>query len=135
MDEPALDEIGIWTQIKLEIVQKYAKSYSTILDGQERIRRHLYIDAFAGLGVHKLKATGNLVPGSPTIALDVTPPFSEYHFIDLDEQRVENLQRISEERENVKVHKGDCNSLLLDTVFPLCRYEDYSRALCLLDPY
>jgi three-Cys-motif partner protein len=35
----------------------------------------------------------------------------------------------------VRVYHGDCNEILLTQVFPDCRYEDYRRALCLLDPY
>ena len=31
--------------------------------------------------------------------------------------------------------KGDCNHILLRQVLPRARYEDYRRALCLLDPY
>ena len=36
---------------------------------------------------------------------------------------------------DVHVHPGDCNRLLLEKVFPQARYEDYRRALCILDPY
>ena len=35
----------------------------------------------------------------------------------------------------VRFHEGDANSILLNEVFPRCRYEDFKRALCLLDPY
>jgi three-Cys-motif partner protein len=44
------DEIGYWSEVKLEIVRKYAAAYSTILSKQPLIRGHLYIDAFAGAG-------------------------------------------------------------------------------------
>ena len=33
------------------------------------------------------------------------------------------------------VYEGDCNTVLLDDVLPKVRYEDYRRALCILDPY
>ena len=33
------------------------------------------------------------------------------------------------------MRRGDCNRVLLEQVFPSVRYEDYRRALCLLDPY
>ena len=64
------DEIGYWSQVKLEIVRDYAKAYSTILAKQPRLQ-HVYVDAFAGAGVHQLKTTGELVPGSPLNALAV----------------------------------------------------------------
>jgi hypothetical protein len=49
---------------------------------QKNLRRHVYIDAIAGWGIYISKATGEFVLGSPINALNVDPPFSEYHFID-----------------------------------------------------
>ncbi|RMH70459.1 MAG: three-Cys-motif partner protein TcmP [Bacteroidetes bacterium] len=135
MEQPKLDQIGYWTEIKLDIVRKYAAAYSTILFKQEQIRAHVYIDAFAGPGIHISKATGEFVPGSPLNALNVEPPFSQYHFIDLDGGRATALRSMATGRENVFVYEGDCNTILLSEVFPRCRYEDFRRALCLLDPY
>ena len=129
------DEIGYWSEIKLEIIQKYAGAYSKIMQSWPVIRRHLYIDAFAGAGKHVGKKTGKIISGSPTNALAVEPPFSEYHFIDLDGSRVGELRKLAGGRSDVKVHEGDCNKILLEDVFPLCEFADYCRALCLLDPY
>lgn len=130
-----LDVIGSWSEVKLEIVRDYAMEYSKILAKDDRIRRHLYVDAFAGAGVHISKRTGEYVAGSPLNALNIKPPFSEYHFVDLDEKRVEGLQRLAEGTASVQVHHGNCNDVLIDSILPRAKYEDYSRALCLLDPY
>ena len=129
------DEIGYWSEVKLEIVRKYATAYSTIMQAWPVIRQHIYIDAFAGAGKHVAKRTGQFVPGSPSNALLVDPPFSQYHFIDLNGSRVEELRQIAGSRKDVRIHEGDCNEILLKDVFPSCRYEDFHRALCLLDPY
>lgn len=135
MSGPKYDEIGYWSEIKLEIVKKYAAAYSRIMRSQRPIRRHAYIDAFAGPGVHISKTSGELVRGSPLNALRIQPPFSEFHFIDLDGTRADRLRKMTSARPNVFVHEGNCNAILLDEVFPRCRYEDFHRALCLLDPY
>jgi three-Cys-motif partner protein len=135
MAEARLDEIGYWSEIKLEIVQKYAAAYSKILSKQQFIRGHLYIDAFAGAGVHISKTTGGFVPGSPMNALAIEPPFTEIHLIDLDGTRAEGLRQATADRPHVKVHEGDCNEILLQRIFPRVQYVDYKRALCLLDPY
>ena len=95
----------------------------------------MYVDAFAGAGVHELKATGELVPGSPLNALAVEPPFKEVHLIDLDQSRVQHLKELIGDRRDVFAHEGDCNTVLVQEVFPRIRYEDYRRGLCLLDPY
>jgi len=131
----ALDEVGYWSEIKLDIVKKYAKAYSTILAKQPRLK-HFYIDAFAGAGKHISRMTKKFIPGSPLNALNVEPPFVEYHFIDIKREKVEALEVLSRERtQDVKVYKGDCNKVLVSKVFPNVRYEDYRRGLCLLDPY
>jgi len=134
-DGVKLDEVGYWSEVKLEIVRDYARAYSTVLGKQPSIRAHLYIDAFAGAGVHISKATGQFIPGSPLNALNVRPAFKEYHLIDLDGGRAESLRNLAGNRTDVFVYEGDCNEVLLQEAFQRCRYSDYRRALCLLDPY
>jgi three-Cys-motif partner protein len=130
-----LDEIGYWSELKLEVVKKYASAYSTILAKQSFVKGYVYIDAFAGAGILLSKTTGDMVSGSPVNAMAIQPPFSELHFIDLDGTRTAELRRIAANDPRVTVHDGDCNDVLLRDVFPRCRYDAYRRALCLLDPY
>jgi three-Cys-motif partner protein len=133
------DEIGIWSEVKLAIVKEYASAYAKILDKNRRefipSLRWFYIDASAGAGVHVSKTTGQFVDGSPLIALKTTPPFSEYHFIDSDKSRADQLRTMAKLRNDVHVYGEDCNEVLLRDVFPRAKYSDYRRALCLLDPY
>lgn len=131
-----LDEIGYWSEVKLDIVKEYAFAYSKILAAQQSPSLyHIYIDAFAGAGMHISKNTGDFIPGSPMNALLIKPPFMEYHLIDFDSEKVESLRGIASEYQNVTVHEGDCNNILIEKIFPCARYSDYKRALCLLDPY
>lgn len=127
------DEVGEWSELKLEILRKYCDAYSPILTKKKL--HHSYIDGFAGAGHHLSRQTGDLIPGSPINALDIVPPFREYHFIDLDNTRTDELRRLSQGKSNVFVYDGDCNDILLAKVFPKIRYADYRRALCVLDPY
>jgi len=127
------DEIGYWSEIKLDIVRRYALEYSRILS--KRNLHHVYIDAFAGSGKHISRTTGDTVRGSPQIALDIIPPFKEYYFIDIDGAKVAELKKIVANRPEAHVLEGDCNSKLLTDVFPNVMYKDFRRGLCLLDPY
>ncbi|MCU1284172.1 MAG: uncharacterized protein JWO13_522 [Acidobacteriales bacterium] len=129
-----LDEIGDWSVLKLEILKKYASAYSAILHGQHRFH-HMYIDGFAGAGHHIIKKTRELVAGSPLNALHIEPPFKELHLIDLDSAKVSELNRLTQQMSHVTVYGGDANKILLSEVFPKVKYEDYRRALCILDPY
>lgn len=130
------DTIGYWSEIKLDIVRKYASAYSKILAAQKDPKlHHIYVDAFSGPGLHISKTTGKYVAGSPLNALNVHPPFREYHLVDIDGAKVALLREIVRDRMDVHVHEGDCNHVLLKEVFPRVRWEDYRRGLCLLDPY
>jgi three-Cys-motif partner protein len=127
------DEIGIWSQLKLSILDEYAKPYNEII--LSKGLHPVYIDAFAGAGHHLAKGSGERVKGSPVRALEVQPPFELLHFVDMDDTRADELNRLSAGRDNVKVHQGDANMILLRDVFPHVRYDQYRRGLCILDPY
>ncbi|MEN6305187.1 MAG: three-Cys-motif partner protein TcmP [Armatimonadia bacterium] len=131
-----LDEIGYWTEVKLDIVREYAVAYSAILANQQKVPlTHIYVDAFSGAGQHLSRTSGEVVPGSPLSVLSVEPKFAEYHFIDLNQHKLDHLRELTASRDGVYLYNEDCNSVLIDEVFPRARYEDYRRALCLLDPY
>jgi len=135
-ENPKYDEIGYWSEIKLDIIKEYASAYSRILSGQKSPKLyHIYIDAFAGAGKHVSKTTGDFVAGSPQNALLVEPPFNEYHFIDLNKFKIKSLEQIAGDRKDVFIYHGDCNQVMLQKVLPRAKYEDFKRALCLLDPY
>lgn len=130
------DEIGYWSEIKLDIVGQYVLQYSRILSSRKNPEfYHIYIDAFAGSGKHISRTKGSSVPGSPQIALDIKPPFKEYFFIDIDGNKVVELGRITKGRPEAHVLQGDCNERLISEIFPEVKYENYRRGLCLLDPY
>jgi three-Cys-motif partner protein len=140
-DKDGLDEIGDWSVDKLRILKDYSSAYTKILQNQRNKRTGKkqfftgYIDAFAGAGEHVHKSTGIVVKGSPLNALELATQFDHYDFIELNADRIERLQKLAQERRNVTIHHGDCNEILLKTVLPKYRREDYRRALCFLDPY
>ena len=130
------DEIGGWSELKLEILKKYADAYSRILSAKRQTPFfHVYIDAFAGAGKHFSKETQKLIPGSPLNALTVQPQFREFHLIDIAAEKIETLREFVGSRRDVFIYQGDCNEILLRDVFPRVRYDQYRRGLCVLDPY
>ena len=129
------DFIGPWSEIKLEILKKYAKAYSTIISNQTKAKlKHVYIDAFAGAGHHRTKETGEVVDGSPINALNIKPSFQEYYFIDLNSAKIKALSDEAGKRSDVHIYEGDCN-VELKKILPKVEYADFKRALCILDPY
>jgi len=131
-----LDEVGYWSEVKLDIIRDYATAYSRILTVQRSpALDHAYIDGFAGAGVHWSKSTGDFIAGSPLNALRVDPPFKRVFLVDLSANRVDQLRALVGDRSDVELFHGDCNDVLLNDVFPRVRYDRYQRALCVLDPY
>ena len=130
-----IDKIGFWSEIKLEIIKKYANAFTTIMKNQPWCRGYVYIDAFAGSGVHISKRTGEYVLGSPLNALEIINPFTEYHFIDIVKVKAKALETLTQEKSNIKIYPEDCNEALVKKIFPSLQYESKKRALCILDPY
>lgn len=138
-DEPCrgiveFDRVGNWSEIKLEIIEKYAAVYSLILSNHDYLH-HAYIDGFCGPGINFSRESGEIIAGSPLIAMNIDPPFEEYYFVDMDPAKVDYLKMQVSEKDNAYIFEGDCNQILLDDIFPQIRFKDYKRALCLLDPY
>ncbi len=136
MAGPRIDEIGPWSEVKLDILKRYAVEYSKILSNQrEPSLSHVYIDAFAGAGYHLSETRGEMVLGSPLNALLVRPPFREYYLIDWDGDKAIGLRQLVGNRSDVHIYPGDSNVVLPAEVFPRVTFEDYRRGLCILDPY
>ena len=132
------DEISYWSEIKIEIIRKYAAAFSAIIAAQTAkgiSLKHVYIDGYSGAGEHLSKTTGEMVPGTPLVVLSATPSFTEYHLIDLEKRKTDYLRAIVGERPDVFIYTGDCNDVLTTRILPNVRFEQYKRGLCLLDPY
>jgi three-Cys-motif partner protein len=129
------DEIGPWSEIKLEIIQKYGPAYTNAFSGKGRMLKRYYIDGFCGAGVHLSKQSKGVIEGSPARALKVTPPFDGFTFIDMNADKTDYLRQQCAGRSNVTIYTGDANEHLIKDVLPKIQYKLYTRALCLLDPY
>src|SRR5690348_2087161 len=127
------DEVGYWSEIKLEIVEKYGAAYTNAFRNARNLKKY-YIDGFSGAGVYLSKRTNKIVEGSPSRALKVQPPFDGFYFIDMDADKTAYLQKLCGNRQDVHIHTGDSNDYLNTQLLPIIRFENFNRALCLLDP-
>jgi hypothetical protein len=130
----SFDQVGIWSELKLEIVEKYGSAYTGAFANERRLKK-FYVDAFSGAGVHISKRSGGQIEGSPARALKTSPPFDGFVFIDMDAQKTAHLKTLCADRNDVHIETGDASKYLIHTLLPTIRYEDYKRALCLFDPY
>lgn len=127
------DEVGSWSVLKLDILEKYGGAYTKAFARTPRLRK-FYVDGFSGAGAHIVKGTTKQIEGSPARALKIDPPFDHFYFIDLDANKTAYLNQLCAGRQNVSIHTGDTNPYLKE-LLPTIRYDKYKRALCLLDPY
>ena len=133
------DAIGRWSEDKLQLLEKYLKVYSKIMNKQKQtwLKFYYYIDAFAGSGKPRAKDEERYVAGSPLRALQCDPPFDYYSFIELSSWRVVQLLELKKQFPLLKVDilEGDCNELLCKKIVPQITYASKQRGLVFLDPY
>ena len=131
------DLIGKWSLEKLDLLRKYLEAYLKILANQTWCRGYEYIDAFAGTGKPKTRDEQIYVNGSPRIALSLTPPFTQYHFIEQTDWRVERLMKLRAEfaDRNITVYHGDCNRIIREQILPQLPYASKKRAFAFVDPF
>ncbi|TAX51891.1 three-Cys-motif partner protein TcmP [Rhizobium leguminosarum] len=138
---------GQHTEIKLELVEKYLRTYSIAL--RQKFKSLWYIDAFAGTGSRTVRTKakgGDLfdepVPekvenrrGSAQIALDIEPKFDRLIFMDQKPAHcvaLEGLKAANPERD-IHVLQGDANRIIQENINRV----NWSsrRAIMFLDPY
>lgn len=138
---------GQHTEIKLEIVEKYLKAYTSAL--RRKLSQLWYIDAFAGTGSRTVRIDardGDLFNdpspertetrrGSARIALDVAPSFDRFIFMDQSSEHCEALSALRQNypQHDITVLRGDANRLIQDEI----KWDGWrkTRAVMFLDPY
>jgi len=143
---------GDWTAEKLARVQKYLIAYTTALKKQPF--NLVYIDAFAGTGYRNIKSIDSqqelMFPdlasedaeafhaGSARIALETSPPFAEYYFIEQSSRKCAELERLREEfpdkAKNIHILNADANAALLKICDDSWKRRNL-RAVLFLDPF
>jgi three-Cys-motif partner protein len=138
---------GQHTELKLSIIEKYLKAYTTALAG--KFDELWYIDAFAGTGSRTVKheelpasVLGPAEPerieqrrGSARIAIDVQPPFDFIVFIEAKPAHVAALENLAANHPHrrIAVIKSDANEALRALI--AANSWRSTRAVLFLDPY
>lgn len=129
---------GSWTEEKIEMVQKYLSAYTVALKNQSF--QLVYIDAFAGTGHYYIKDENEdliQMDGSAKVALELERPFHSYYFIDKDNSKLGELEKLAccydHLQGDVHFRSGDANTVICE----LCGSIDWSsnRAVMFLDPF
>lgn len=128
---------GFWTADKLSVLESYLGFYSKALKNQPF--ELVYIDAFAGTGrchIKGLNGRHQVIDGSATIALNCSPPFQSYRFIEKKPAHQVELQELISKHPNghlARVSKGTAQDMLPMILLGL----DWTRwrGVLFLDPF
>jgi three-Cys-motif partner protein len=133
------DIIGRWSEDKLNLLTKYLKAYSVIMNEQKKswLKSYYYIDAFAGSVNPRAKDDERYIEGSPLRALQTEPKFDGYWFVDLSSRRIDRVEKLREEFPDcsINIRQGNCNEILINDIIPQLPYSSKKRAFVFLDPY
>src|SRR5665213_2916121 len=103
-----------WSVWKSEIL--FAVYLAEFVKAGKRSQHRVFIDCFAGSNDNVEIGTGRELPGSPRIALGVSPQFTHLLFFELPERATQLATSLTSEfpGRNLKVVSGDCNLSLED---------------------
>lgn len=148
---------GDWTDKKLRRLKDYLSAYTRIFKKNRKASffRITYFDAFAGSGYRQAKTSNRPPPpsnglfgpvstkprppskGSAAIALEISPSFDQYIFVDNKQSNISSLkhlrQKHPEKKSSILIKKADANKYLSKW----CKTTDWTRnrAVVFIDPY
>lgn len=143
---------GDWTQEKLARVSSYLTAYTNALKNTPFTL--IYIDAFAGTGYRNIKSDGKkegfwfsdlidedaeaLHDGSARIALETSPRFAEYYFIEQDAAKCAELEKLKQEypekSKDIQIINKDAN-VAIKRICEISWKRRNLRAVLFLDPF
>jgi three-Cys-motif partner protein len=92
-----------------------------------------FVDLFAGPGRCRLRESGQIINGSPLIALaNAKAPFTKVILCELDDENVAALQARTASATGIKIIRGDCNAVIDDVI---AETPPYGLNVALLDPF
>lgn len=129
---------GFWTKDKLQVLRDYLGFFTTAMSRQRF--QLVYIDAFAGTGRCHIKGGpkgSHTIDGSAKIALDCTPAFDQYRFIEKKKVHQDELKTLLATHPNG--HKATLGSDSAEELLPRVLSQDFdwnhTRGVLFLDPF
>lgn len=108
---------GAWALDKLDYLRRYIDVFETSM--RNKWRKRTYIDLFAGPGKCIDRNTSEVFLGSPLVALTTKYPFTDYWFVDNDQNNIKALSiryKASPYADRVVCEHGDSNEKVIEIV-------------------
>ena len=137
-DGSILPESRSWAEKKHKKIKYYFQLFATSMKNKWQTR--VYIDLFSSAGKSKIKENGEIVPGSPLLALDIKDRFDNYIFVEKEKEYYEALKsRVMYlfPQQNCVFINGDCNIEIKKVISSVPKFtkENNGLSLCFADPY
>lgn len=137
-DGLATPEVHSWAQDKYSLVQNYADLFATSM--KYKWDKRVYVDLFAGAGRARIKETRKIVLGSPLLALEVTDPYDNYIFCEMDDNNAKALEtriKANYSSKKIDVLHGNANRLVPEILSAMPSYGKDLKVLafCFADPF
>jgi len=123
--------IKFHTKGKLVYLRKYLPALNKILRSKVPNRSRFYVDLFSGPG-KCIDSTDEVCDGSPLIAIKTNPAFTDFIFVDINEDYCKALEKRLEGTPNTNVKSGDCNEKVNEV---LSMMNTYDPCFVFLDPF
>lgn len=133
----AIEATTSWTFRRNQLIRHYLHVFTVTME--RKFDYLVYLDLYAGSGLKRLE-NGEIISGSPVIALSEPRHFSKYIFCEINKDYSDALKvRVNKycRQENILVFNGDPNHLIerLAYYIPDSTKKNKVATLCLIDPF
>jgi len=105
--------VGFWAKEKLYYLGRYMEVFNASM--KDKWPKRAYIELFAGSGLGIVRNTGQIINGSPLLAIEQAVPFCRYIFVDINTDALSALEkraRLLSPGADIKFIPRDCNSTI-----------------------
>ena len=103
--------VGFWAKEKLYYLERYMEVFNASM--KDKWSKRAYIELFAGPGVGIVRDSGQIIKGSPLLAIEQAVPFGHYVFVDINTDALSALQKRAKRlrpEADIEFIPRDCNS-------------------------
>ena len=112
-DHSPLRCVGFWAKDKLYYLERYMEVFNASM--KDKWPKRAYIELFAGPGFGIVRDSGQIIKGSPLLAIEQSIPFGHYIFVDINTGALSALEKRAKQLRpgsNIRFISGDCNSTI-----------------------
>lgn len=120
------------TKEKLLCLMRHYAFFTRIINAKFPQSPRWYVDLFSGPGKCRFEETGEVKKGSPLIALNTQPPFTDFAFVEKDPEYFSALQSRCSSHPHVNMLEGDANIIAPNA---LAMIGPHDPCLVLVDPF